>query len=175
MKKTMLTYKTLDRFEAENDVLGFYTNEQIEKIEYCAYVANMNRSAHPDWTDDDVYDDFLRVLAIEKIPVGYPPEEPTIKYPYLHEITIDGLTFGAEQVVWRVEKLTHERRCALDRVRTSRRSANGCLSMTPLHGTVSSGTLATGTSSGRFTPRSRTRTTAMTSSAMRFSEGRNTQ
>ena len=108
MKKTMLTYKTLDRFEAENDVLGFYTNEQIEKIEYCAYVANMNRSAHPDWTDDDVYDDFLRVLEIEKIPVGYPPEEPTIKYPYLHEITIDGLTFGAEQVVWRVEKLTHD-------------------------------------------------------------------
>lgn len=108
MKKTMLTYKTLDRFEAENDVLSLYTNEQIEKIEYCAYVANMNRCSHPDWTDDDVYDDFLRVLAIEKIPVGYPAEEPTIKYPYLHEITIDGLTFGAEQVVWRVEKLTHD-------------------------------------------------------------------
>lgn len=108
MKKTMLTYKTLDRFEAENDVLSLYTNEQIEQIEYCAYVANMNRCAHPDWTDDDVYNDFLRVLKIHKITVGYPAEEPTTKYPYKHEITIDDLTFGAEQVVWRVEKLTHD-------------------------------------------------------------------
>lgn len=87
MKKTMLTYKTLDRFEAENDVLSLYTNEQIEQIEYCAYVANMNRCAHPDWTDDDVYNDFLRVLKIHKITVGYPPEEPTSKAAILQRFT----------------------------------------------------------------------------------------
>lgn len=94
MKKTMLTYKTLDRFEAENDVLSLYTAEQIKTIEFAAYVANMNTCAHPDWTDDDVYRDFLRVLKIHKIPVEISaeeaPEEPE------------------ERVIWRVEKLSNE-------------------------------------------------------------------
>ena len=68
MKKTMLTYRTLDRFEAECKV-SHYDAEQIEKIELAAYVANMNQCAHPEWTDADIYKDFFRVLDIHKVEV----------------------------------------------------------------------------------------------------------
>ena len=40
MKKTMLTYRTLDRFETLVDI-STLTAEQIEKIEFDAYCANM--------------------------------------------------------------------------------------------------------------------------------------
>lgn len=66
MKKTMLTYKTLDRFEAEYKTEQ-YTKAQIEAIEMAAYIANMNQSAHRDWTGDDIFADFLRILAIDHI------------------------------------------------------------------------------------------------------------
>lgn len=66
MKKTMLTYKTLDRFEAEYKTEQ-YAKAQIEAIEMAAYIANMNQSAHRDWTDDDIFADFLRILDIDRI------------------------------------------------------------------------------------------------------------
>lgn len=62
----MLTYKTLDRFEAEYKTEQ-YTKAQIEAIELAAYIANMNRSAHRDWTDNDIFADFLRILDIDHI------------------------------------------------------------------------------------------------------------
>ena len=40
MKKTMLTYRTLDRFETLVDI-STLTAEQIKKIEFDAYCANM--------------------------------------------------------------------------------------------------------------------------------------
>lgn len=43
MKKTMLTYRTLDRFEALVDI-STLTAEQIKKIELDAYCANMGRT-----------------------------------------------------------------------------------------------------------------------------------
>lgn len=66
MKKTMLTYETLDRFEREYETSG-YTDAEIEKIEDAAYVANMNRCANPEWTRADIFKDFLRVLHIHNI------------------------------------------------------------------------------------------------------------
>ena len=69
MKKTMLTYKTLDRFEAEY-ITENYTGAELESIELAAYVANMNRSSHPEWTESDIFTDFLRVLKIDKITVN---------------------------------------------------------------------------------------------------------
>lgn len=68
MKKTMLTYKTLDRFEAEY-IIGNYTEKEIEKIEFAAYVANMNVCNNLEWTEADIFSDFLRVLDIDKITV----------------------------------------------------------------------------------------------------------
>lgn len=66
MKKTMLTYKTLDRFEREYKT-EHYTPEQIETIEHAAYVANMNQCNNPDWTEADIFADFIRVLGVHKI------------------------------------------------------------------------------------------------------------
>ena len=43
MKKTMLTYRTLDRFETLDDI-STLTAEQIKKIEFDAYCANMGRT-----------------------------------------------------------------------------------------------------------------------------------
>ena len=68
MKKTMLTYRTLDRFENEYKT-DHYTAAELEKISDAAYVANMNRCANPEWTDIDIFNDFLRVLNIDKIVV----------------------------------------------------------------------------------------------------------
>lgn len=66
MKKTMLTYKTLDRFEREYKT-EHYTPEQIETIEHAAYVANMNQCNNPEWTETDIFADFIRVLRVHKI------------------------------------------------------------------------------------------------------------
>jgi hypothetical protein len=66
MKKTMLTYKTLDRFERDYKT-EHYTPEQIETIEHAAYVANMNQCNNSDWTEADIFADFLRVLNVHKI------------------------------------------------------------------------------------------------------------
>lgn len=68
MKKTMLTCKTLDRFEAEYNTTQ-YTPDEIEKVEFAAYVANMNTCNHSEWTESDIFKEFLRVLAIDKITV----------------------------------------------------------------------------------------------------------
>ena len=80
MKKTMLTYRTLDRFEREYET-AHYTAAEIETIELCAYVANMNQCNHPEWTDADIFADFLRCLAspykhIDIIPKNPEPTEP---------------------------------------------------------------------------------------------------
>ena len=66
MKKSMLTYRTLDRFERDYKT-EHYTEEQIAKIELAAYVANMNTVAHPEWNERNIFKDFLRVLKIHKI------------------------------------------------------------------------------------------------------------
>lgn len=66
MKKTMLTVKTLNRFEREY-ITDTYTADEIEKIEFAAYVANMNKCNHPEWTESGIFADFLRCLAIDKI------------------------------------------------------------------------------------------------------------
>ena len=66
MKKTMLTYRTLDRFERDYKTEQ-YTEEQIAKIELAAYVANMNTITHPEWNERNIFEDFLRVLKIDKI------------------------------------------------------------------------------------------------------------
>ena len=66
MKKTMLTYRTLDRFERDYKT-EHYTEEQIAKIELAAYVANMNTVTHPEWNERNIFEDFLRVLKIDKI------------------------------------------------------------------------------------------------------------
>lgn len=68
MKKTMLTCKTLDRFEAEYNTTQ-YTPDEIEKVEFAAYVANMNTCNYSEWTESDIFKEFLRVLAIDKITV----------------------------------------------------------------------------------------------------------
>ena len=66
MKKTMLTYKTLDRFESEYKT-EHYTPEQIKTIEHAAYIANMNQCNNPEWTEADIFADFIRVLGVHKI------------------------------------------------------------------------------------------------------------
>ena len=68
IKKTMLTYKTINRFEAEY-ITDQYTTSEIEAIELAAYTANMNECTHPEWKEDDIFNDFLRVLKIHKIAV----------------------------------------------------------------------------------------------------------
>ena len=64
----MLTCKTLDRFEAEYNTTQ-YTPDEIEKVEFAAYVANMNTCNNSEWTESDIFKEFLRVLAIDKITV----------------------------------------------------------------------------------------------------------
>lgn len=76
MKMTMLTYKTLRRFEREY-LTNQYTPEQIETIEHAAYVANMNQCNNPEWTEADIFADFLRVLRIHKIEVEQINPNPT--------------------------------------------------------------------------------------------------
>lgn len=68
IKKSMLTCDTLYRFEAENDI-SIYDADQVKRIEDAAYVANMNKCGHPEWTEEDIYNDFLRVLGIHKIEI----------------------------------------------------------------------------------------------------------
>ena len=68
IKKTMLTYKNINCFEAEY-ITNQYTPCEIEAIELAAYTANMNECVHPEWKEDDIFNDFLRVLKIHKIAV----------------------------------------------------------------------------------------------------------
>lgn len=72
MEKTMLTCDTLYRFEAEY-ITENYTEQEIKTVEHAAYVANMNECAHPEWTEADIFNDFLRVLKICKIAVAKKP------------------------------------------------------------------------------------------------------
>jgi len=66
MKKTMLTFDTLTQFEKEYKT-DMYTEEELAAVEHSAYVANMNRCSHPEWTQADVYNDFIRVLSIHHV------------------------------------------------------------------------------------------------------------
>lgn len=75
MKKTMLTAATLDRFEKDYTTEN-YTPDEIGKIEFAAYVANMNACNHAEWTESDIFNDFLRVLAIDKITVMKKEKDP---------------------------------------------------------------------------------------------------
>lgn len=68
MKKTMITSKTLDHFERETSV-DLYTPAEIKAIELAAYVANMTAGNHPEWDENDIYNEFVRVLAIDKIEI----------------------------------------------------------------------------------------------------------
>ncbi len=87
MKKTMLTCDTLYRFEAEY-VTENYTEQEIEKVEDAAYAANMNECNHPEWTEDDIFKDFLRVLKIHKIAVA---KKPSTKGVNKHGIKMTNL------------------------------------------------------------------------------------
>ena len=64
--KTMLTYRTLDRFEREYRT-NSYTETEISKIEHAAYVANMNKTANHNWGENEIFTDFLRVLGLHGI------------------------------------------------------------------------------------------------------------
>lgn len=66
MKYTALTSKTLTKFETEFRTEQ-YTAEEIGKIEMAAYIANMNQSERPEWTESDIFADFLRILDIDHI------------------------------------------------------------------------------------------------------------
>ena len=61
MKMTALALETLTRFENEYKT-SQYTEEQTETIEHAAYVANMNKCAHPGWTQEDIFADFLLIF-----------------------------------------------------------------------------------------------------------------
>lgn len=62
MKKTMLTYKTIERFE--RDYVINYTEDDEKKIDYCAYVANIGAEG----TEEEIFKNFLRVMRIENVP-----------------------------------------------------------------------------------------------------------
>lgn len=70
MRKSLLTYDILKRFEGEY-YTDNYTEEQERKIESAAKIAMYNRHYHYEhnekWTDEDIYNDFLRILEIDKI------------------------------------------------------------------------------------------------------------
>ena len=77
--KTFFTYKTINRFEAEY-ITNQYTPSEIEAIEDVSYVANMNSYVHPEWKEDDIFNDFLRVLKNHKIIVVKKKTENTCSY-----------------------------------------------------------------------------------------------
>lgn len=66
MKKTMLTYNTLSSFEKEYETAQ-YTKAEIKEIEFSAYVANMNKCNNPEWTEIDVFNNFIQILEIQRI------------------------------------------------------------------------------------------------------------
>jgi len=93
MKKTMLTYKTLDRFEREYKT-EHYTPEQIETIEHAAYVANMNQCNNPEWTEADIFADFIRVLGVHKIETETAEADETETEPETaKQATPDGIAY----------------------------------------------------------------------------------
>lgn len=109
MKKTMLTYKTLDRFEREYKT-EHYTPEQIETIEHAAYVANMNQCNNPEWTEADIFADFIRVLEVHKIETETAEADETetetneqeentmMNYNYIETMQSDVLNYIAENI-----------------------------------------------------------------------------
>lgn len=72
MKKTMLTFDLLVKFENEY-ITENYTDEQKRTIETDAKIAMFNRHCHlennEEWTETDIFNDFLRILEIDKISV----------------------------------------------------------------------------------------------------------
>ena len=62
MKKTMLTYKTIEKFERE--FITNYTEDDEKKIDYCAYVANIGAEG----SEEEIFKNFLRVMRIENVP-----------------------------------------------------------------------------------------------------------
>ena len=106
MKKSMLTCETLDRFEREYKT-EHYTPEQVETIEHAAYVANMNRCSHPEWTEADIFADFIRVLGIHKIETEPAEADETetneqegteMKYDYVESMKRDILDYIADEI-----------------------------------------------------------------------------
>jgi hypothetical protein len=65
LKKTMLTMKTLDRFEKEVDVT-FLTKEVKREIEHDAYCAKMGAA-----TEEDAWN-WFRHLVMEESPKYFP-------------------------------------------------------------------------------------------------------
>ena len=108
MKKTALTYRTLDRFEREY-LTGDYTPEQIETIEIAAYAANMNQCNNPEWTEADIFADFLRILASPYKHITVTPKQPEaaeeneqeeneMKYDYVESMKNDILDYIADNI-----------------------------------------------------------------------------
>lgn len=69
---SMLTFDVLMRFKREY-ITENYSEEQERRIESDAAIAMYNRHYHrkhkEEWTDEDIYNDFLRILRIDKIPL----------------------------------------------------------------------------------------------------------
>lgn len=79
-RMTMLTFDILRRFELEYKT-DCYNLDERSTIETDARIAMMNRHYHNEqgenWTNDDIYADFLRCLAIDKINlIPTEPEQP---------------------------------------------------------------------------------------------------
>lgn len=74
LRRSLLTEKVLDRFTEEYREEQF-TDKELETIEHAAYVAMMNRHHYAQnhsgiWTDDDIYNDFIRVMSIHGMAIG---------------------------------------------------------------------------------------------------------
>lgn len=105
MKMTALTFDTLRRFETEY-ITGKYTDGQIKAIERTAYVANMNALNCPEWTDDDIFYDFIRVVKLHHIPVTPATHNGASYY-------IPGLHYAHDGKVWTffVDDIGHGFKC----------------------------------------------------------------
>lgn len=96
MRKTMLTFDLLTRFEREYQTAQ-YTLDELSEIETDARIAMFNRHSHYDngenWTEDDIYADFLRCLNIGKITlIPNEPNDPNEEENTMEERFITALT-----------------------------------------------------------------------------------
>ena len=81
-EKTVLTQEVLNRFEQEKDDSTF-TEEICRTAEHAAYVAMLNRHEFAErhngiWTMDDVYNDFIKIMALHGIAYGSIKYKPVV-------------------------------------------------------------------------------------------------
>ncbi len=63
MKKTFLTYRTISFFETNYRLIN---SKDEKEVELCAYIANIG---HQEWSDSDIFIEFLRNLKISKVQI----------------------------------------------------------------------------------------------------------